>query len=134
VCSATFSDAFGTFLPALFIGYAFWRAAYRLMLPAFDGLLLERSILFVGPFWVGVMLDRTIETWVNVDRLTASDINKTGTLPAVIVIGILLAVVVINQFRVYRSTGWLLFYLSWYALGGIVVGVLAALPDLTLRM
>jgi hypothetical protein len=132
--AATFSDAFGSFLPALFMGYTFYRAAYRFLLPAFDNLLLERSILFLGPFWVGVMMDRTIETWVNIDRFTASDIHKTNTLPAVVVIGLVLLVVVVNQFRVMRNTGWLLWYLQWYAVGGIIVGLLCTLPGLTLRM
>ncbi|KAF8761219.1 LCCL domain [Rhizoctonia solani] len=38
------SDGFGTFLPALFVGYAFWRSAWRFTLPKFEGMPLERVV------------------------------------------------------------------------------------------
>lgn len=47
------SDAFGTFLPALFISYAFWALAYRHVLPFFSQMPIERGIWYLGGFWPG---------------------------------------------------------------------------------
>lgn len=73
--------------------------------------------------------------WIPIDRLTASDIQKTpGGLVAVICLVILVVLCVVNQLRIIRRTGWFFFYLKWYAVGGAVIGVLAALPGLEIRL
>lgn len=48
--------AFQTFLPVLFIAYAFWRLAFRFTLPAFAKLPLESAIWYLATFWAGVRL------------------------------------------------------------------------------
>lgn len=46
------ADAFGSFLPALFICYCFWRLAYRHVLPMFATTMpIESAVWFLGPFW-----------------------------------------------------------------------------------
>lgn len=83
--TAVLSDAFGLFLPTLFVCYVLWRCAFRWVLPSFrhvnvngtnalslgagvggravDGgrklitLVLERSVYYLGPFWVGVLMN-----------------------------------------------------------------------------
>lgn len=47
------SYAFGSFLPALFIAYGFWRLAFRFVLPSFTRIPLEGMVWYLGPFWVG---------------------------------------------------------------------------------
>lgn len=47
------SDAFGTFLPALFISHAFWELAFRHVLPFFSQIPLERAVWYLAAFWPG---------------------------------------------------------------------------------
>jgi hypothetical protein len=52
--------------------------------------------------------------WIPIDRLTPHDINQQpGGLVAVICVVIFLALVVVNQLRVIRRTGWFFHYLFW---------------------
>jgi hypothetical protein len=128
------ADGFGTFLPVLFVGYAFWRLAFRFVLPAFSKMPIEATILYLGPFWVTVLANLTTER-IPIDRLTAKDITaQRGGLAALIIIVVVLLVLVINQCRVIRQTGWLPHYLGWYLLGGLVTLILALLPTLQLRI
>ncbi|KAJ3525496.1 hypothetical protein NM688_g8394 [Phlebia brevispora] len=65
----------------------------------------------------------------------ASDINsQPGALTALIIICIILLVIVVNQVRVIRKTGWLPYYLGWYIIGGLVAVVLSQLPGLEFRL
>ncbi|KAF7339605.1 LCCL domain-containing protein [Mycena sanguinolenta] len=126
--------AFGTFLPALFIAYAFWRLAFRFCLPAFRKMPIEAMVLYLLPFWVGVLTGETTDR-LPLERLTASDLKKrSGAITTLVVIVIIIAAIAINQIRVFRKTGWLPYYLGWYALGGLITIVLSQLPGLTLRI
>ncbi|THH18405.1 hypothetical protein EW146_g2555 [Bondarzewia mesenterica] len=129
------ADAFGTFLPTLFICYAFWRLAFRFVLPIFATKMpLEGAIWYLGPYWVTVLTNLTTDK-IPIDRLTAADIKaQPGGLIALIIIIVVLVVIVVNQMRVIRKTGWLPHYLGWYVLGGLVTLVLALLPTLNLRI
>lgn len=126
--------AFGSFLPALFIAYAFWRLAFRFVFPVFSKIPLEGCILYLGTFWVGV-LSNLIFDKIPISRLTSSDLHKrSGAIAALLIIILVVFVIAVNQVRVIRKTGWLPFYLKWYILGGLVVLVLALLPGLQLRV
>lgn len=126
--------AFGSFLPALFVAYAFWRLALRFVLPAFANAPLESCILYLSGFWVGVLNNLTFDR-LPLGRLTASDISKRdGAVATLVIIVVVIFVLVINQVRVIRKTGWLPYYLGWYILGGLVTLVLAFLPGLSLRL
>ncbi|EJD04064.1 LCCL domain-containing protein [Fomitiporia mediterranea MF3/22] len=126
--------AFGIFLPTLFFAYAFWRLAFRFVLPAFSNAPLERAVWYLAAFWPGVLLNIVTDK-IPVDRLVASDIDKRpGALIAIIIIAIVVFVIVVNQIRVIRKTGWLPKYLAWYIAGGLVALVLSQLPNLTLRL
>lgn len=128
------STAFGIFLPTLFVAYAFWRLAFRFVLPAFSKAPLERSVWYLAAFWPGVLLNIVTEK-IPIDRLVASDIENTpGALTSVIIIAIVLIVIIINQVRVIRKTGWLPHYVGWYIAGGLVTLVLSQLPGLELRL
>ena len=127
-------EAFGSFLPALFIAYGFWRVAWRFTLPAFRNAPIEASVWYLASFWPGV-LTNIIEHSLPIDRLVASDIReRPGALTALIVIVIIVLVIVINQIRVIRKTGWLPHYLGWYLVGGLTVVVLSQLPGLQFRL
>jgi hypothetical protein len=127
--------AFGTFLPTLFIAYGFWRLAFRFVLPEFMSKApFESCVLYLSGYWVGVLYNLTIDK-IPISRLLASDINKRpGGLVAFIVILIVVLILVVNQVRVIRKTGWLPYYLMWYIFGGLVIMVMALLPGLQLRL
>jgi hypothetical protein len=126
--------AFGTFLPALFIAYVFWRLAFRFTLPAFAKAPLEAAVWYLAPFWTGVLTNLTTDK-IPISRLTASDLSKrSGAIPALVIIVVIVAIMAINQIRVIRKTGWLPYYAGWYILGGLVTLVVSQLPGLQLRL
>jgi len=126
--------AFGDFLPTLFIAYAFWRLAFRFVMPAFSKAPFEAAVWYLGPYWVGVLTNLTTDK-IPISRLTASDLSKrSGAITALVVIIVIVAIIVVNQIRVIRKTGWLPHYLGWYILGGLVTLVISQLPGLQLRL
>ncbi|CAE6514851.1 unnamed protein product [Rhizoctonia solani] len=127
------SDGFGTFLPALFVGYAFWRAAWRFTLPKFEAMPLERVIWYLAPFWAGVYFN-VLTAKIPIDRLVASDLNRDGAIAALVIVAIIVVIIVLNQVWVIRKAGMLFYYLWRYILAGIAVAVLASLPGLTFRL
>ncbi|GAA5884000.1 hypothetical protein JCM16303_001352 [Sporobolomyces ruberrimus] len=130
------ATGFKYFLPALFVGESFWRHCWRFVVPAFEnsGFILERTVWYLLGFWIGLLNNVSLD-WIPISRLTPQDIKKEpGGLVAVICVAAFLFFAVSNQIRVIRRTGWFLFYLKWYAVGGIVIGILASLPGLQLRL
>lgn len=128
------SDAFGTFLPTLFIAYAFWRLAFRFTMPAFSKSPLEAAVWYLAPFWAGVLTNLTTDK-IPISRLTASDLSKrSGAITALAIIIAIVAVIVVNQIRVIRKTGWLPKYLGWYIVGGLITLVISQLPGLEFRL
>ena len=128
------SDGFADFLPGLFMAYGVWRVAFRFVLPAFMPMPLEATVWYIGPYWVGVLANVTFNK-IPIDRLLASDIKKRpGALTALLIIVAVALVIMVNQVRVIRKTGWLPHYAGWYFAGGLVLLVLALLPGLTLRL
>jgi hypothetical protein len=126
--------AFGDFLPTLFVAYAIWRLAFRFVLPVFRNAPLESCLLYLSGFWVGVLHSLTLEK-LPLSRLTSSDLKKRGGAIATLVVGVVvILIVIVNQIRVIRKTGWLPYYLGWYVVGGLVMLVLALLPALDLRL
>ena len=127
-------QAFGSFLPALFVCYAFWRLAFRFVLPAFRDAPIEASVWYLPTFWAGVLTNITMDK-IPINRLVASDLQQQpGAITALIIIIIIVLVIVINQVRVIRKTGWLPHYLGWYVAGGLVTMVIALLPGLDFRL
>ncbi|CAD6902836.1 unnamed protein product [Tilletia controversa] len=126
--------AFGDFLPTLFGCYAIWRLAFRFVWPAFQHVPLEREIWTLAAFWIGILLNVVFAN-VPLNRLVASDIaSQPGSLTALIILIIIVVVLVVNQIRVIRKTTYLPRYLSIYIVGGIIIGLLAAIPGESLRL
>ncbi|KAI5481473.1 LCCL domain containing protein [Pseudohyphozyma bogoriensis] len=128
------ATGFQYFLPALFIGYAFWRFSWRYVLPPFSYATMERTVWYLGGYWVGLLINVTT-AWIPIDRLTPHDIQQEpGGLVAVIILVIFLVLVILNQLRVIRRTGWFFFYLFWYVFWAIVICLLLTLPGLEFRL
>jgi hypothetical protein len=128
------SNVFAYFLPSLFIAYAFWRLSIRFTLPAFANAPIEAGVWYLGPYWVTILSNLTLEK-IPISRLYAPDITKrAGAGAALAIIIVVLFFVALNQLRIMRKTGWLPHYLRWYITGGLVVLVLSQLPGLELRL
>ncbi|KAE9408250.1 hypothetical protein BT96DRAFT_970895 [Gymnopus androsaceus JB14] len=126
--------AFQTFLPVLFIAYAFWRLAFRFTLPAFAKLPLESAIWYLATFWAGVLTNITLDK-IPIETLTGASIQKEkGAITALVIIVIVVAAIVINQVRIIRKTGYLPKYLAWHIAGALTAVVLACLPGLVFRL
>ncbi|CEH15644.1 hypothetical protein CBOM_04391 [Ceraceosorus bombacis] len=124
----------GDFLPTLFGAYVIWRVAVRYVWPAFERLPIEREIWTLGFFWIGTMLNVVFAN-VPLQRLVASDIaSQPGALTALIVIIVVVIIIVVNQIRVIRKVGALPKYLALAVVGGIIVGLCAAVPTTGLRL
>ncbi|KAG8970418.1 hypothetical protein FRC03_008615 [Tulasnella sp. 419] len=127
------SDAFGVFLPTLFVAYVFWRVAFRHVLPVFEHCPLERMVWYLVGFWPGVLFNITTEK-IPIDRLLGEDLRRPGAITALVILSIVVLVVVLNQLQTMRKTGWLPVYAWYYFLGFLVLVVLSQLPGLTLRI
>ncbi|UZJ54875.1 hypothetical protein CBS101457_004195 [Exobasidium rhododendri] len=127
-------DPMGDFLPTLFVAYGLWRVTFRFVWPAFERLPLERNMWIQGFFWIGVLLNLVFAN-VPLDRLVASDIaSQPGALTALVVIVVIVLVIAVNQIRVIRKVGKLPKYLFLTIIGGIIVGLLSAIPTTGFRL
>lgn len=124
----------GDFLPTLFVGYALWRLAFRFLFAAFRDLPIERTIWTLAAFWIGTLLN-VVFADVPLQRLTGSDLaEQPGAITALVIIIVIVIVIAVNQVRVIRKTGYLPKYLTLTAVGGVIIGLLAAVPETGLRL
>jgi hypothetical protein len=136
------SEAFGDFLPAIFVFYFFHRskhpssfpspfppliahdslqrsielqlpAAFRFTLPfALLHAPIEAFILYSAGFWPGTLFN-LVTAKVPIDTLTSGSFGDgAGGWVAALLVGIVL--LVLNQIWVMWRTGWLPFYAKWY--------------------
>lgn len=127
------STALGNLLPALFISMVMYRLYVRRTLHGLTA-QVEKTILWLGPCWVATLADFTFEL-IPLSRLTAHDIKQEpGGLVSLIVIVIVLFFVFIGQAWAFRREGRLLRYLGLYVCLGIIIGLLAAIPQEDLRI
>lgn len=127
------STAMGNLLPALFIMMVMYRLYIRRTLHGLTA-QFEKAVLWLGPCWVAVLADYTFEL-IPLQRLTAHDIQQEpGALASLIVIVVILIVVFIGQAWAFRREGRLLRYVGLYISLGIIIGLLAAIPQEDLRI
>ncbi|SNX85391.1 uncharacterized protein MEPE_04100 [Melanopsichium pennsylvanicum] len=128
-------SAIGDFLPFLFTCYAIWRLIFRFVWPNFFARLpIESTVWTLGLWWIGVLLNVVFDK-VPIQRLVARDIQQQpGSLVAVIIIAIVVLIIALNQIRVMQKTGYLTKYLCLYVIGGVLIGLAAAVPNETLRL
>ncbi|KAF2683460.1 hypothetical protein K458DRAFT_305534 [Lentithecium fluviatile CBS 122367] len=127
------STALGNFLPAAFIALIMYRISICRTLHGLRA-QVEKTVLWVGGCWVGALSNVTLEK-IPINRLTAHDLNQQpGAITALVFIVIILAAIAIHQAWCFRNEGRLLRYLSIYAVLGICLGILTAVPSLDLRI
>lgn len=128
------SDAFGTFLPALFVCYAFWQLSWKRVLPTFESMPLERAVWYLAAFWAGVEFN-VVTASIPIDRLVASDLaSRRGAIVALVILVILIGILVLNQLRVLRKAGYILPLAQWYIAVGAVILVFSQMPGLQFRL
>jgi hypothetical protein len=127
------STILGRFLPAALCAALFYRFSIRKTLHRFSA-HVEKTILWIGGAWVGSLSNYTLEK-IPIQRLTGHDIRQQpGAVTALVIIVLILFAVILYQCWCLRKEGRLPRFLALYATFGIGLGVLSALPHLTLRI
>lgn len=127
------STALGDLLPALFIAQVMFTLYIRRTLLGLTA-QVEKTILWLGPCWVAALADYTFEL-IPLSRLTSHDINQQpGAIASLVVIIVVIFVVFVGQAWAFRREGRLLRYLGLYICLGICIGLLAAIPNESLRI
>jgi hypothetical protein len=121
------------FLPAAFVAAIFYRYSVRKSLRNCRA-PIEKTVLWVGGAWVGALGNYTFER-IPIQRLTGHDIRQQpGAITALVIIILVLFAVVLYQAWCFRIEGRLPRYLALYAVLGVGLGILAAIPRLNLRI
>lgn len=124
------SAAFEGLLPAIFVAYTFWRVAVRWTLD--QACPLDRLIWLAG-LWFGALLNY-ISLHIPISRLLWSDIKRDGGIYWLIGVVLLLLCIIVNQMRIMRKSGDLIYYLKIYLTGLAILIVASQLPGLSLRI
>ncbi|ROV98398.1 hypothetical protein VMCG_07145 [Cytospora schulzeri] len=127
------STAMGKLLPLLFVMQVMYQLYIRQTL---FGLAapVERTVLWLGPCWVATVADYTFEL-IPLQRLTSHDINQQpGAIASLVVIVVVIIFIFLGQAWAFRREGRLLRYLGLYVCLGIIIGLLAAIPNEDLRI
>ncbi|KAG8165913.1 hypothetical protein KVR01_004465 [Diaporthe batatas] len=127
------STALGGLLPALFIAQVMFTLYMRRTLLGLTA-QVEKTVLWLGPCWVGSLADYTFEL-IPLSRLTSHDIKQQpGAIASLVVIVLVIFVVFVGQAWTFRREGRLLRYLGLYVCLGVCIGLLAAVPNESLRI
>ncbi|TIB03331.1 hypothetical protein E3P96_01916 [Wallemia ichthyophaga] len=126
--------AFKDFLPMLFVAYCIWRLVVRFCLPFWRNMPIERTVLTLVPFWLGLLV--TVLGESPLDRLYGPDIaDNPDAVVTIVIVVIIIVVLGLNQARVFRNTGKFWLYIKWYFLLGLFVIMPACLlPTLSFRL
>jgi hypothetical protein len=123
----------GRFLPAALVAALFYQFSVRKTLVGCKA-HVEKTVLWVGAAWVGALGNYTLDK-IPIQRLTGHDIRQQpGAVTALVIIVLILFVIILYQCWCLRTEGRLPRFLGLYALFGIGLGVLSAMPHLTLRI
>ncbi|TIC03145.1 hypothetical protein E3Q16_03191 [Wallemia mellicola] len=125
---------FKDFLPTLFVAYCLWRLAIRFCLPFWQKMPVERTILTLVPFWLGLLV--TVLGDSPLDRLYGPDIAEhPEAIVTIVIVVIVIVILGFNQARVFRKYGKFWTYIKWYFLLGLFVIMPACLlPELSFRL
>ncbi|TGZ83227.1 hypothetical protein EX30DRAFT_354385 [Ascodesmis nigricans] len=137
--SGLVSRALSRFLPAAFIAAVLWTHVFKPVHhhPIFTSgtAIIEKCILFLGGLWIGALNNLTFDVLIPLDRLTPRDLNsQPGAKAALAIVIILLFFCALLQIHYLRLSGQLPSMLALYALFGIALGLLAAIPGNSLRI
>lgn len=123
----------GSLLPALFCATVVYQTVVTRCLANCKA-HLEKTLLWLGSFWVGALSNLTFE-WIPISRLTTHDLKQqTGAMVALAIIVVALAFIVAQQAHSFWLEGRLARYLSLYAI--FILGILACIlmPGLEFRL
>lgn len=129
------SIALSRFLPASFVVFVLYTHVLSYTLTLSPSAQIERTILWLGPLWIGALTNITIEPHIPINRLTRRDIlQQPGAITALAVLVAALAIAVAYQAHYFRLEGRLPGFLGLYALFGAALGLAAAIPGSSLRI
>ncbi|KAK0713010.1 hypothetical protein B0T26DRAFT_650673 [Lasiosphaeria miniovina] len=135
ILPALVSQFVGRLLPALFcVAIMYYACARRALRDLPAGAQVEKTVLWVGGFWVGALSNHTFG-WIPLSRLSAHDLaQQPGAKAALAAIVLVVALVVAQQAYSFWREARLFPHLALYGL--FVAGLLAclALPGLELRI
>ncbi|KAF1997981.1 hypothetical protein P154DRAFT_536634 [Amniculicola lignicola CBS 123094] len=127
------STAIGSFLPAAFIAVLLYRFVIRNTLRNLKA-QVEKTVLWVGGIWAGALSNVTLDM-IPIQRLTPHDLNQQpGAITALVFIVLALVGIALYQAWCFRNEGRLPRYLGLYAILGISLLVMLAIPGLDLRI
>jgi hypothetical protein len=127
------SEAVGRFLPAAFIAlfiyqYCVWYTLRDLKAQ------FEKTVLWLGGCWIGAIGQHVYDK-IPITRLTPHDLNQQpGAIPALVAVIIVVIIIALTQAWAFRIEGRLPRYLALYAILGVSVVLLLAIPRLHLRL
>ncbi|KAH8726269.1 hypothetical protein GQ44DRAFT_706037 [Phaeosphaeriaceae sp. PMI808] len=127
------STALGRFLPAALIAGLYYRFSVKKTLQNCRA-HIEKTVLWVGGAWVGALDNYTFDK-IPITRLTGHDIRQQpGAITALVIIILILFIIILYQSWCLRNEGRLPRYLCLYIIFGASLGILSAIPHLTLRI
>ena len=127
------SAALGNLLPALFVMQVMFQLYIRRTLLGLTA-QVEKSVLWLGPCWVATLSDYTFEL-IPLQRLTDHDIDQQpGAIASLVVIVLVIFLIFLGQAWAFRREARLLRYLALYVCIGVIIGLLAAIPNEELRI
>ncbi|KAF1973955.1 hypothetical protein BU23DRAFT_463103 [Bimuria novae-zelandiae CBS 107.79] len=127
------STALANFLPAAFVAVIIYKISVRRTLDHLRA-HYEKTVLWVGGLWVGALNNLTFDM-IPISRLTSHDLKQQpGAMTALIIIILVLVGAALYQAWCFRVEGRLPRYLGIYAVLGICLLILLAVPSLDLRI
>ena len=131
--NAAVSAAFGRFLPAAFVGIVVYRYCVRQTLDRLTA-HVEKTVLWLGACWVGALNNLTFDR-LPLQRLTPHDIrDQPGAMPVLVSIVSAILAAALGQAWAFRVEGRLPRYLAFYSVLASALLILAAVPNLKLRL
>lgn len=111
-----------------------WNALYGILAP-FGQVGPDNHSYHIKLIMCEGVLYNIVTDKIPIDRLLASDIaQRPGAVVALVVVVVVLAVIILNQLRVIRKTGWLPYYVAGYIVVGLIILILALLPGFEFRL
>ncbi|KAK4693052.1 hypothetical protein P7C71_g4266, partial [Lecanoromycetidae sp. Uapishka_2] len=126
------SQAFRGFLPAVFVGLVVYRFCIHHSLEGLSA-PIEKTVLWLGACLLGASSNLTFEK-LPIQRLTLHDFQQPGALLTVIAISLIIVFIAIFQAWAFRIEGRLPRYLAFYAILGLLLLALMAIPHMNVRI
>ena len=127
------SLALKRFLPSCFCAWVTYRYTVERALTDLTA-QVEKTILWLGPFWVGALNNYTFDK-IPIQRLTTHDIKaQPGAVPALIIVVLSIFFIALGQAWAFRVEGRMPKYLLIYSIFVLSLLFMLAIPGLNLRI